>query len=57
MNQDVNGDRKLFQREAGNTKDGKMENYSKIKHRMGNWQCEMKMLPGLGRNLLKLFIM
>ena len=37
MNEDVNGNRKLFWKEVSNVKGGKVESCSRVKDGMGGW--------------------
>ena len=47
MNEDVNGNRKLFWKEVSNAKGGKVESCSRIKDGMGGWHKERMNYEGL----------
>ena len=51
MNQDVNGNRKLFWKEVSKINEVKVENCSRVKDRNERFRCE-----GFGKNILKICI-
>ena len=53
MNEDVNGNKKLFWNEVSNAKGGKVESYSKIKDGNGGWHKERMKCEGFGKSILK----
>ena len=56
MNEDVNGNRKLFWKEVSNVKRGKVESCSRIKDGNGGWHRERMKCKGYGRSILKICI-
>ena len=54
MNEDVNGNRKLFWKEASNAKGGKVESCSRIGDGNGGWHRKRMKCERSGRSILKI---
>ena len=57
MNQDVNGNRKLFWKEVSKGNEVKGERAAEYMVGMGGWHFERFRCEGFGKNILKIFIM
>ena len=56
MNENVNGNRKLFWKEVSNVKRGKVESCSRVKMQMGGWHRGRTKRERFGRSILKICI-
>ena len=56
MNQDVNGNRKLFWKEMSKANRGKVEGCIRIKDRKGGYHWKMLKCEGFERIILRIFI-